>query len=404
MPSEPIVEPPLIPSAEALVQRAIAQLQAQYPNFAPNPASPEYRMFLAFAAMVTEYIILAFDVPEEIIRFMGEVVYQSPPFAAQYASTTSTWKAVDTLGHQIPAGTVVLVTPEGGEPIAFEVTEEIEIKPGESITSAGAVKLRAIEPGIEGNIVGGIVTVEPNETLSWVEPGGITLVTLPNGGEAEETTQAYTKRIRELAKLVKPQPILPEDFANYVRLLIPGITRCVAIDLLELKLYEGHQYGGNEVEATGVERCVTIIPLTAAGVAPSMTILREAWEKLEAAREGTFKSFVGIPTSHPIEVSVVGKFLKGFNKAAVEAAVTIALREMLNPAEFGVADTGDTTSWILKKVLRYQDVITVLNNVQGFNYYTTLEVNKATADVALAGIAPIVTAGAITVSLSEGTE
>jgi hypothetical protein len=402
MPSEPIVEPPLVPSSEALVQRAIEQLQAQYPNFKPNPASPEYRMFLAFAAMVAECIILAFNVPEEIIRFMGEVVYQSPPFPAQYASTTSTWKAVDTLGHPIPAGTIVLVTPEGGEPIAYEVTEEIEIKPGEAATSA--VKLRAVEPGTEGNILSGAVTVEPNETLSWVEPGGITFAALPTGGEAEETTQAYTKRIRELAKLVKPQPILPEDFANYVRLLIPGITRCVAIDLLELKLHEGHQYGGNEVEAENVERCVTIVPLTAAGVAPSTAILKEAWERLEAAREGTFKSFVGIPTSHAIEVNVVGKFLKGFNKAAVEAAVTIALEEMLNPAEFGVADTGDTTSWILKKVLRYQDVITVLNNVPGFNYYTTLEVNKATADVALSGIAPIVTAGAITVSLSEGTE
>lgn len=396
-----IIEPPLIPTPEALVQRAVEQLQAQYPNWQPNPASPEYRMFLAFAAICAEVIVLAFDVPEALIRFVGEVVYQTPPTPATAATTTSTWEAADSLGHAIPAGTVVLVTPEGGAPVAFEVTEAAEVKAGETKTAAGAVKLRAVESGAEGNIPGAAEVV-PNELLSWVKK--ITLVTAPAGGAAEETTEEYTRRITELARLIKPQPILPEDFANYVRLLVPGIQRCVAIDLLELKLHEGHAYGGSEIESESAERCVTIVPLTAEGTAPSEATLKEAWERVEAAREASFKAFVGVPTSHPIDVKVVGKFFKGFTEAAVKANVESALKELLNAATWGVPDTGDTTNWINKKTLRYQDVVTAVNNAEGFNYYTELLVNLGTADVPLSGIAPLVTAGTLTVELSEGAE
>lgn len=395
-------ETPLIPTPEALVQRAIEQLQATYPNWNPNPASPEYRMFLAFAAICAETIILAFDIPEEeIVRVVGELVYQTQRIAATSSTATSTWEAIDNLGHAIPVGTQVLATPSGGSPVAFEVTEEAEIKAGETTTAAGAVKLRAVEPGTEGNIPGAAEVV-PSELIAWVQT--ITLATAPADGTAEETTQAFVQRIRELAKIFKPQPILPADFANYVRLLVPGIQRCVAIDMLQLKPHEGHSYGSNEVEAEEEERCVTVIPLTADGTAPPEATLKEAWERLDSAREATFRPFIGVPTVHTIEVKVVGKFFKGFTGSVVKANVVAALQSLLDPANWGVPATGDTTSWVNKKTLRYQDVVTALNNCEGFNYYTELKVNSGEADVALSGIAPLVEAGTLTVTLTEGPE
>jgi hypothetical protein len=401
-------EPPLIPSSEALVQRAIEQLQGQYPNWKPNPASPEYRMFLAFAAICCEVIVLLLNVPEELIRWVGEVVYQTPPTAATFATAVSTWEAVDALGHEIEAGTIVIVTPEGGEPVAFEVVEDVVIPEGETKTGAGAVKLRAVEPGSQGN-VSGAATVQPNELLAWVATGGITLASAPAGGEEEETMQAYTKRIRELAKIVKPQPILPEDFANYVRLLIPGIERCVAVDMLELTHHtptaeEIEKEEDSAVTAEGVERCVTVIPLTVEGTVPPKATLEEAYNRLKAAREETFLPFIGLPSSHTIEVKVVGKYFKGYTEAVVKANVKTALEELLNPATFGVPASGDTTSWVNKKVLRYQDAVTALNNVAGFNYYTELKLNGGTTDIALTGIAPLVKAGTLTITLTEGPE
>jgi len=400
------VEPPLIPSSEALVQRAIEQLQGQYPNWKPNPASPDYMYFKAFAAICIEVLVMALNVPEAIIRYVGEIVYQTPPFPATFATATSTWEATDAEGHEIEQGTIVLVTPTGGEPVAMEVTEAVVIAPATTTTAAGAVHLRAVEAGTAANVPGAS-TVQPNAQLAWVK--AITLVTPPAGGEEEETTKAYTKRIRELAALIKPQPILPPDFASFVRLLIPGVERCVAVDLLELNrtvptAKEIEEEAGSPIEAEGVERCVAVIPLTAAGTPPPLATLEAAQNRLIAAREGTFKSFIGLPTVHPIEVKVVGTFFKGYTKAGVEASLKVALEELLSPARHGVPTSGDLTSWVNKKTLRYQDVVTAVNNVLGFNYYTELLVNKGTADVALSGIAPLVKAGALAVSLSEGPE
>lgn len=389
--------PPLIPSSAALAQRAIEQMQATYPNFKPNPASPQYRMFMAFAAICCEVIVSCFNAPEELIVWMGEVLYQTARGAAESAVGTSTWELTEG-GHTIEAGTKVIVTPEGGEPIAYEVTEDVVVPLGETTTAAGAVKLRAVEAGTEGNITGAVASVEPNELLAWVKPKGITIHEAPAGGEAEESVEEYTQLVRELAKIVKPQPILPEDFANFIRLKSRGkIVRALGIDLLELK----HSYPSEaEVEAgtaaeegaSDVERCVTIIcqPAASLTVAQKAAVLKNAYEELKKAREATFKNFIGLPVTHPITVKVVGTFLAGYSEAVVEANLEAALKTLINPETYGVPASGDTSSWSNRKTLFYQDVATVLDSVPGFGHYTTLEVNGGTANIALSGVAPVI--------------
>jgi hypothetical protein len=395
---EPFPEPPLIPSTEQLVQRVITQLQAQYPNFVPTPASPQYQLFKALAAIGCEVIVSCFTAPEDLIRWVGEVVYRTPPGAAEYATATSTWEATDNLGHEIPVGTIILVTPEGGAPVAYEVTETVTIPAGETKTAAGAVKLQAVNPGTEGNIPGAVSRVEPNELLAWVKPKGITLHEQPSGGAEEESTQEYTQLIRELAKIVKPQPILPEDFANFVRLKSRGkIVRTLGIDLLQLAQpypSEAEVEAGTpaDEEASGVERCVTVICQTdsSLSVAEKAAALKNAYEELKKAREGSFKDFIGLPVTHPITVRVVGTWLDGYNEAAVEAGLETAVKALLNPERFGVPATGDSSAWSNKKTLFYQEVVDAVGSVLGFGHYTTLEVNGGTADIDLTGVAPLV--------------
>jgi hypothetical protein len=399
---------PLTPNSEAMVQRVIERLQAQYPNLVPNAASPQYRLFKAFAAIGCEVIVSCYGSPEELLKWMGEFFYQIPPEPATSAKATATVEAVDELGHTLEAGAVILITPEGGTAVAFEVVDEVVIPPGPEVK--GAVNLQAVESGTEGNIPGA-ATAEPNEPLAWIKPKGIVLTNAPAGGEEEESLEAYTQRVRELAKIIKPQPILPQDFAAYVRLLVPGIARCVAGDMLELKhttptAEEIAKEAGSEVEAEDVERCVTVIPLTAEGTVPPKATLELAYEKLKAAREETFKSFIGLPTLHPITIKVVGTFLAGYTKATVEANIEAALKQLLIPATFGVPTPGDVVGWVNKKNLFYQDVATAIDNVQGFGHYTELKVNGAEATVALTGIAPLVgTASLVGVSAyAAGTE
>lgn len=415
-----IIEAPITPNGEALVQLAIERLRETYPNWNPNPASPEYRMFLAFAEIVAELMILAFDVPEAIIRFVGAVVYQEAIIAASFAEGLVNVVAKDTLGHTIKAGTQVIITPQSEDvnPIGFEFFKDATIAPGQTELLGSGIGgsatlgiIRALEPGPESNITG-VTTTVFDEPEAWIE--SVEVTTNPQNGSAEETIEAYTRRIVELARLIAPRPILPEDFANFVRLLTTreGVARAVAIDLLELKhvTEEGQERtkingsGEGEVEAEGTERCVTVIAMNEAGEHLSTAARKEAEEKVKASREATFKFYLAGPSQHSIAVTLVGTFLKGYTEAGVKASLEEALNNLLNPATWGTPSTGDTTGWTNEKVLRFQKVVAALEAVPGFGHYTELKVNGGTADVTMSGIAPVPKAGVLTITLSEGSE
>jgi hypothetical protein len=411
-----VIEAPITPNGEALVQIAIERLRETYPNWNPNVASPEYRMFVAFAEIVAELMILAFDVPEAIIRFVGAIVYQEPIIAAAFAEGLVNVTSKDTVSHTIVAGTQVIVTPlsENVPPLGFEFFTDATIEPGRSELLGSGVGgsatlgiIRALEPGPESNITGSTEATF-DELPSWVQ--SVDVVENPHGGSAEETIEAYTRRIVELARLIAPRPILPEDFANYVRLLTTKeqVLRAVAIDGMKLRVEGGHTKinasGEGEVEAEGAERCVTVIAMNTEGKHLGTAAREEAEAKLKAAREKTFETFVAGPAVHPITVKVVGKFFKGYSAAGVRAELEERLKALLNPATWGTPSTGDVTGWRNQITLRYQDIVTAVNSAAGFNYYTELLVNGGTADVALAGVAPVPEAGTMTIELTEGTE
>lgn len=413
-----IIEAPITPNGEALVELAIERLRETYPNWNPNPASPEYRMFVAFAEIVAELMILAFDVPEAIIRFVGAVVYQEPIVAATFAEGLVNVVAKDTVGHVIPAGTQISITPSGGNPLGFEFFKEEVIPPGSSeLLGSGAGGsatlgvVRALEPGPESNVTGTSETLF-DETEEWVQ--SIDVVENPEGGSAEETIEAYTRRIIELARLIAPRPILPIDFANFVRLLTTKetVARTVAIDLLELKhvIEEEEERtkvnaeGEGEENASNVERCVTVIAMNTSGKALSTAARKEAEDKVKDAREATFKFYLAGPSPNVITVTVKGTFLTGYTKAGVTTSIKEALNNLLNPATWGTPNTGDTTGWINEKVLRFQKVVGALEGVNGFGHYTDLKVNGGTADITMTGLAPVPTAGALTIELSESSE
>lgn len=397
-----VLEPPIIQTPEALVQLTIRKLQERYPNFNPNPADPQYQFFLGVAYMCAETMLLSIEVPEEIIRFIGETVYQTVPEAAVAAVGTTTWEAIDALGHRIPAGTPIILEPEGAPPVAFEVVAEVIIPPGETKTVPGGVIIRAEEPGVEGNVTG-TPSVAPIELLAGFKE--ITVAAVPRNGVEEETLEEYTARVLELAKLIKPQPILPEDFANFVRLLVPGLrgARVLAVDLLELTKPYGKE--NTVVAATDEERCVTVVPVLPNGEEPSEELQQQAWELLDEKREIDFKPFVGSPTYHTITVNVQGTVLPGYDKAGTESQLQEALTSLLSPENWGThTPTPGGPRWVQRRHLYYQEVVAVVNSVEGFGHYNILEINHGTSDVELSGIAPLTRPGPMTISLEEGVE
>jgi hypothetical protein len=95
--------------------------------------------------------------------------------------------------------------------------------------------------------------------------------------------------------------------------------------------------------------------------------------------------------------------MQGFDKATVAAQAKAAIEDFLNPATAGQQPPGDDASWVNVETLRYQDLVTVVNNVEGMDFYTTLKWKIGaggfvTTDLALTGAAPLPRPKTITVT------
>lgn len=102
------------------------------------------------------------------------------------------------------------------------------------------------------------------------------------------------------------------------------------------------------------------------------------------------------PTYTPITVVFAAKCFAGWDPTDVEARAEQAVLDLLSPAQWGVpapvADEntpGEPQLWRNTPVVYFQDVSAVVNSVPGLERWTSLTVNGGTADVNLAGAAPL---------------
>lgn len=128
-------------------------------------------------------------------------------------------------GTALVTGTAGLTIPEGTElstgGVSFETTEEIVLE-----TTATSVHIRALDPGIIGNLDAGIGLGITNTTIFGVQ--GIVVDQLLGGTDEETDEQLRTRvllRIRE--------PPMGGSAADYVEwaLAVPGVTRAWASPL-----------------------------------------------------------------------------------------------------------------------------------------------------------------------------
>jgi hypothetical protein len=62
----------------------------------------------------------------------------------------------------------------------------------------------------------------------------------------------------------------------------------------------------------------------------------------------------------------------GYIPADVAVRAAAAVVDFLNPANWGLPQGGDQRDWIETSVVRFQDIVTVLNNVEGFDHYANV--------------------------------
>jgi len=217
----------------------------------------------------------------------------------------------------------------------------------------------------------------------------VTLNAVTTGGVDAETDDDYLNRLSAELTLLAPRPILPQDFALFTR-SIPGAYRAVAIDL----------YDPGPPVVTPKDRCVTIASADINGNPVSASIKQQIDDLLQSNRELNFKISEVDPTYTTIAVTYSVKALAGQNLTSVKSDVDTALTNYLNPATWGVVGT-DPRSWNQTTTVRYLELAQVINQVQTVDYIVSFTFGiqgqaLGTADVSLAGVAPLAKVGTLT--------
>jgi hypothetical protein len=363
---------------DTLAQDAFDYLADRVPGWQPSDGNLDTWIIEATARMAAEVADVAAVVPASIFRAFGASIVGLPAQEATNASAASTWTVRDASGYTIPAGTPVGITGPDGTVVAFETVADALVAPGQTTKS---VPLVATDAGAAGSGLNGAISrLDSLDFVTLVTLDGVT-----SGGVDAEADVDYLARLSSTLRLLAPRPILPNDFAVMAR-SVAGVGRTLAID------------GYNPDSGTfNNERTIAVAVADSTGEAVSSGVRDAVDALLQAQREVNFVVRVISPTYTAIAVTFTAVRYPGFDTVDVHDRAIAALTEYLSPANWGTPDSGDAAdAWLLTPVVRYLEVASRLNQVEGLNYLTALTVNGGTVDVALAGAAPLPRPGVLT--------
>lgn len=385
---------PITVNPEALIEDAYAAMAEAFPGWEPSPGQPEVWLIRAITYRLTMPLAeMAADVPGEIFGAFGRAIVNVPPIEANPATGNATVLMTDNAGYTLPAGTQVDFPTAGDAGVGFRVVDDVSVPNGSVSSGTGEVLLEAVLPGADGNGLSGNGDVV--EALAFIS--SITLVGTTAGGTDPEDPLDYLNRLADTMQTLAPRPIIARDVEIITR-GVPGVWRATALDNYNPAVDDAEDPG-----TWNTEKMTTVAIAGEDGGVLSGLIKTEVESTLGALREANFIFNVIDPTYSTVNVNFVVIPGPGFDQDDVNVTVAGALAEYLSPANWAQSPPGDTRSWVNRQTLYYQDLVTVVNNQEGVDRYTTLEVaiNGDTlddVDIQLAGAAPLPAVGEITAS------
>lgn len=369
-----------------LWQNAVDYIKDRIPGWEPPEGSFININLESVSNMAAEVRDIGAVMPKAAFRAFGAKIVDVPPIDATAATVDTTWTMKDTVGYTIIAGTLVAIPVDGSNNAAFEVIDDVVIPPGNLATATGEVQLQAI---LEGAFATGLGTagqeIKLIDSLAFVD--SVVMEGATSGGTNSEDDDAYVDRLSEELKLLTPRPILPIDFEILSR-QVAGVYRAVALD------------GYNPDDETyDNERMITLAVIDTDGNNLSTPEKDAVQANLQAQRELNFIVNIIDATHTGIDVTWEAVALPGWDTADVLSRGNEALTGYLDPVLWGaIPGTGDRPSWVNTPSVRLLELGTVLNNVQGLDYVTSLTFcihggSLASTDILLPGPVPLATTG-----------
>lgn len=297
------------------------------------------------------------------IAFRGSLekvdrVFQRDPVQA---TADATLVRNDSPERLVPAGTEFNVLGADGQPVAFQTVSDVTFAAADT---SEAVELIAVQGGTGGN---GLSTViGPALTSTWYV--SLTITGTTSGGEDGETDDEYLNRAADTRPGRAFTIVLPEDLGRFLR-NEAGVDRALILDRFDPDTVDYNASGH-----------ITAIPVDETGAALSggtMTALQAAAQEITNTN---LVVHVIAPTYVDVDVVFVGVAATGFDPADVETRAEQAVLDFLDPSRWGLPSSGDQRDWVETSIVRHQDISTVLNNVEGFDHWTTLTIGGVAAD------------------------
>lgn len=358
-----------------LVDRALADAVVKLPGWRPLEGNTELVILEGVGLTVAELIYAVNRLPGAImdvqLRFLGVTrnLGSAPTAVVRFALG-------DTLGHELPAGVRVLLDLGGtADPLVFTTDAPVVAAAGPLTVDSAATATRstALANGVPA---GTALTIL--DSIPWLNGATIAPAGEPVDGVDEEAEADWRARGRQLFTTLRSTLVLARDFTADA-LNWPGVYRATTIDDWDATALAG----AGDVAIGHVSTYVLgegNVPLSGG----AKTALAAS---MDAKAQANLAVHVGDPTVTPVAVTATVHRLAAYTAAAVQANVVAALEQYLS-----------TDTWQWEAVVRRNDLIGVLDAVEGVRYVESL--TTPAADVNLPGAAPLADSGVLTITVN----
>lgn len=380
------VDIPIETDPDQLADDSFERMATAFPGWEPAEGNLETWLIRTLAAVIGAPLAeVATQVPAEIFRRYGEVLFAITPLDAVAATATTTWTMIDNAGYTIPAGTQVAIRTAGDTTIGFRVVSEVQVAPGDTVTATGEVVIEAVLAGTAANGL----TADPEliDALTFVS--SINLETTTAGGVDAEEPDDYLNRLRDTLTLLSQNAILPADVEVLAR-SVAGVARATALDT----------YNPGDDTYDNEKYCAVAV-VDAAGAACSSPVKAAVDALLSLHREVNFVFNVIDPSFTQVKVSVTVTAFEGNDPAGIETAVEQAITDYLSPSNWGLDPIDpDPSIWRNVPAVYRNELLALVDRVEGVDRVTALTLAEqagvlGTADVTLDQPAPLPTPGTI---------
>lgn len=361
---------------QAILDQAIERAQEALPGWQPREGNTEVVLMESLAVISAEQVYALNRVPELVLELLlGIYGLTRDPGAA--CTGTVTFTLSDTAGHTVPAGTLVRYTrPDSGEVVDLTTTQDLDVLAGSNtgtVAVAGTVESSAgtgIPAGTRLQVISAVAYVDKAEVAT----------TLTGGRDSESDTAFWARGVQVLARLTSTL-VTPASF-EAAALATAGVARATVVD----------RYDPGSTNQPGQDLGHVTVAIADATGAPLAQVDKDALaDALTTQAQAGLTVHVIDPTITSVDVSAtVTADLTVSDPDELAQACTDALTEWLSPS-----------GWDWSPTVARTDIIAHLARVQGVA--RIISITTPAADVALTGVAPLVTAGTVSIVVQPGT-